>query len=237
MLNMELSYVPKAGVEQNQFTGLASDSRRLKLLLVDDHSLYRESLARLLTSELDFELFAQCRDAQQALQLMHGSAADVVLVDIVLADNLIQVMRKAGHNCKYLVLGTDVTAKTCAVVLRNGASGIFLASDSACRLPQAIRLVAAGDAWVEQKIVQMLAANFADFDRKWASGLTNRETSVLRGVVDGLSNKKIGDQIGVSEGTIKATLQHLFKKAGVRTRSQLVRIALESPSLTKADTP
>ena len=58
---------------------------------------------------------------------------------------------------------------------------------------------------------------------------TEREQTVLQGIVDGLSNRKIGNQIGVSESTIKATLQSLFSKAGVRTRSQLVRIALEGP--------
>ena len=58
-----------------------------------------------------------------------------------------------------------------------------------------------------------------------------KERTVLQGVVDGLSNRKIGDQIGVSESTIKATLQNLFSKAGVRKRSQLVRIALERTPL------
>jgi DNA-binding NarL/FixJ family response regulator len=61
----------------------------------------------------------------------------------------------------------------------------------------------------------------------WYGTLPERERSVLQGIVDGLSNRKIGDQIGVSESTIKAILQNLFSKAGVRTRSQLVRIALE----------
>jgi two-component system, NarL family, nitrate/nitrite response regulator NarL len=96
-------------------------------------------------------------------------------------------------------------------------------------LIQAIRLVASGEAWVDQKVVQFLAERYPNFEARWHGSLTAREQIVLNGVVDGLSNRKIGDQIGVSESTIKATLQHLFKKAGVRTRSQLVRIALEGP--------
>jgi DNA-binding NarL/FixJ family response regulator len=113
-------------------------------------------------------------------------------------------------------------------VLRYGASGIFLESDSSSRLVQAIRLVANGEAWVDQKVIQLLADRYPQHEGRLLGALTDREQAVLDRVVDGLSNRKIGDQMGVSESSIKATLQQLFTKAGVRTRSQLVRIALES---------
>jgi DNA-binding NarL/FixJ family response regulator len=114
-------------------------------------------------------------------------------------------------------------------MLRSGASGIFLDSDSPARLVQAIRLVASGEAWVDQKVLRMLAERFSPMENRWFGALAQREQTVLEGVIDGLSNRKIGDRIGVSESTIKATVQRLFSKAGVRTRSQLVRAALETP--------
>jgi DNA-binding NarL/FixJ family response regulator len=76
-------------------------------------------------------------------------------------------------------------------------------------------------------VLQLLAERYSQVQaRDWGS-LTAREQTVLHAVMDGLSNQKIGDQLGVSESTIKAALQQLFKKGGVRTRSQLVRIALQ----------
>ena len=90
------------------------------------------------------------------------------------------------------------------------------------------RLVANGEAWVDQKVIQLLAERYPSYENRWVGDLTERDQTVLQGVIDGLSNRKIGDQNGVSESTVKAILQRLFTKAGVRTRSQLVRIALEA---------
>lgn len=206
----------------------AKAGERIRLLLLDDHLLFRESLGRLLGSERDFELVAECTTTSEALKRLERSAVDVILVDIDIAQEFILSARKAGHQGKCLVIAGQVDVTGSAIVLKQGASGIFMASDSSTRLMQAVRLVASGEAWIDQKVVQLLAEHYPQFAARWRGNLTEREQTVLHGVLDGLSNRKIGNQIGVSESTIKATLQHLFKKAGVRTRSQLVRIALEA---------
>ena len=90
-------------------------------------------------------------------------------------------------------------------------------------------MVAAGEAWMDPKMVQTLAEGVSQRrEQDLNKLLTEREQRVLRGVFEGLTNKEIGAQIGVSESAVKATLQQLFEKTGVRTSSQLVRIALES---------
>jgi DNA-binding NarL/FixJ family response regulator len=200
---------------------------RIRLILLDDHLLFRESLGRLLAAEHDFELVAECSTPVEALKSLKHSGVDVILVDLGIAKEFIPWVQKVRYPGKCLVIARHLDATGSAIVLKYGASGIFLASDSYSRLMQAIRLVASGEAWVEQKVVQLLAERYPHFEARWRGDLTAREQNVLNGVVDGLSNRKIGNQIGVSESTIKSTLQHLFKKAGVRTRSQLVRIALE----------
>jgi two-component system nitrate/nitrite response regulator NarL len=200
---------------------------RIRLVLLDNHLLFRESLARLLAAEHDFELVAECTTSAEALKSLKATGVDVVLVDIGIAKEFIPWAQENRYPGKSLVIASEVDATGSVIVLKYGASGIFLASDSASRLMQAIRLVAGGDAWVDQKVLQLLAERYQHFDARWQGELTEREQTVLHGVADGLSNKKIGDQIGVSESTIKATLQHLFRKARVRTRSQLVRVALE----------
>ncbi len=203
---------------------------RIRLVLLDDHLLFRESLGRLLASEQDFELVAECTTPPEALKSLKRSAVDVILLDIGLAQEFIPCARKVRFGGKCLVIAREVDATGSAIVLKHGASGIFLASDSSSRLMQAIRLVASGEAWVDQKVIQLLAQCYPHYEARWRGNFTAREQTVLQGVVDGLSNRKIGNQIGVSESTVKAALQQLFKKAGVRTRSQLVRIALEGPA-------
>jgi two-component system, NarL family, nitrate/nitrite response regulator NarL len=232
MLCMEFSNLRKARSVQAR-TGQSIDEQprrdRIRLILLDDHLLFRESLARLLASERDFELVAECTTSAEALKTLQDAGVDVILVDIGIAKEFIPWVQKVRYPGKSLVIAREVDATGSAIVLKYGASGIFLASDSSSRLMQAIRLVASGEAWVDQKVLQLLADRYPHFEARWQGDFTERERTVLQGVVDGLSNRKIGNQIGVSESTIKATLQHLFKKSGVRTRSQLVRIALEGP--------
>jgi DNA-binding NarL/FixJ family response regulator len=201
---------------------------RIRLVLLDDQLLFRESLGRLLASEQDFELVAQYTTPPEALKSLKRSGVDVILVDIGMAKEFVPCARKVRHAGKCLVIARELDATGSAIVLKHGASGIFLASDSSRRLMQAIRLVASGEAWVDQKVIQLLAQRYPHYEAKWRGNFTEREQTVLQGVVDGLSNRRIGNQIGVSESTVKAALQQLFKKSGVRTRSQLVRIALES---------
>lgn len=208
--------------------------QRIRLLLVDDHPLFREGLARLLTSEPDFEMVAQCSTLAEALQLLSRSEVDVVLLDFDLGDeqgnHFILSARQSGYAGKILMVTAGMNATESSVALKLGASGIVLKHSSPSTLANAIRLVANGETWVDQKVIQQMA------DRLLQGGqqslprtLTEREDQVLRGVFEGLANKEIAAKIGVSESSVKATLQQLFHKFGVRTRSQLVRIALEGP--------
>ena len=201
----------------------------IRLVLLDGHVLFRESLARLLASEPDFELVAECASPPAALESLKASRVDVVLVDIGFASEFMPCARKARYPGKCLVVAREIDARGSAIVLKSGASGIFLESDSSARLIQAIRLVAGGEAWVDSKVIQLLAERYPRPSGRWFGTLTEREQAVTKGVIDGLSNRRIAKKMGISESAIKTTLQHLFSKASVRKRSQLVRVALEGP--------
>jgi DNA-binding NarL/FixJ family response regulator len=90
--------------------------------------------------------------------------------------------------------------------------------------------VAAGEAWVDLAVVQLLAGSITERGNPNLDGLlTKRERQVLQGVLDGYTNRIIAEHVGLSEGSAKAILREVFRKAGVRTRSQLVRVALTGP--------
>jgi two-component system nitrate/nitrite response regulator NarL len=231
MLCMEFSKLEPMPEPTADQAGDPTSRDHIRLILLDDHLLFRESLAQLLAAERDFELVAECTTSAEALKNLRRPGVDVILVDIGIAKEFIPWVQKVRHPGKCLVIASAVDLTDSVLVLKCGASGIFLTSDSTRRLMQAIRLVASGEAWVDQKVLQYLAERYPHVEVRWQGRFTPREHTVLQGVVDGLSNKRIGSQIGVSESTIKATLQQLFKKAGVRTRSQLVRMALERPAI------
>ena len=214
-----------------QITGELVGTQRIRLLLVDDHPLFREGLVRLLAAEPDFEMVAQCGTATEGLQVLGRSDINVVLLDFDLGDeqgnHFISSARQSGYTGRILMVTAGMSAKESSVALKLGASGILLKHNSPGTLANAIRLVAQGELWVDQKIIQQMADSLQGDQQRLPRTLTQREDQVLRGVFEGLINKEIAATIGVSEDSVKATLKQLFLKTGARTRSQLVLIALE----------
>jgi DNA-binding NarL/FixJ family response regulator len=205
--------------------------RPIRLLLVDDHPLFREGLSRLLTSEPDFEMAAQCGTAAEALDILGRAEIDVVLLDFDLGDEqgnyFISSSFQSGYTGKILMVTAGMNARESSAALKTGASGILLKHSPPATLAEAIRTVARGEMWVDRKIIQQMADSIQDDRKEPRQALTRREDQVLQGVFEGLTNKEIAMKIGVSEDSVKATLKSLFAKTGARTRSQLVRIALE----------
>lgn len=210
---------------------------RIRLLLLVDYVLVRESLSRQLRLEPDFEIVAECGTAAEGLEALSRSPVDVVLLDSEAvgdqAAQFISTARQAGYQGRFLVLASEKDTASLFMPLRAGASGVFRKHSSLDSLPRAIRQVAAGEAWVDLAVLQLLAGPIAEREnRNLHSLLTKREQQVLEGVLDGLTNKAIAGQVGISEGAAKAVLREIFRKAGVRRRSQLVRVALTGSSGT-----
>lgn len=211
--------------------------QRIRLLLLDDHILFREGLSRLLASEADFEMAGHCGTSREGLELLRRTPVDIVLLDFDLGEDhgseFISAARTAGYQGNFLMITAGMSAAESSIALQLGANGIFLKHNSPTVLAEAIRSVAAGGMWVDPKIIRLMADGVhQNLEQGVRKHLTEREREVLRGIFEGLSNKEIAAQLNATEGAIKATLQQLFQKTGVRTRSQLVRIALEA-SLVK----
>jgi two-component system nitrate/nitrite response regulator NarL len=128
------------------------------------------------------------------------------------------------------MLLVTVGVPRCEVVdlIRAGVSGIFLKRDSTSLLAQVIRHVIAGGLWFNQEQLQSVLNHRTDTSSETQHNrFTEREQKVLSYVFEGFTNRRIAERIGVSTSSVKATVQQLFSKTGVRTRSQLVRIVLE----------
>jgi len=200
--------------------------------LIDDHILFRDGLSRLLALEPDFDVVAGCGTTAEALEILGRKPVDIVFLDYDLGEHqgshFISSARAAGYTGKVLMVTAGMTAKESSSALHLGASGIFLKHNSPGTLAKAVRMIMSGEIWVDPKVIQLMADRVDQREEERVSSLlTEREQQVLRGIFEGLTNKEIGAQLGVSDGAVKATLQQLFQKTGVRTRGQLVRIALE----------
>jgi len=212
-----------------------TDNHRIQVLLLDDRGLFRTSLAKLLASEGGFDIAAECATSDQALQVLGARPVDVVLLDFDRgpehAREFIGTARNAGYEGQFLIIAGAIEAHRSAMALKLGTAGIFLKSEAPERLIQAIRLIAAGALWVDQRIIKVLADQCLDQSAKMqpaaGNALEDREQKVLDGILGGLTNRRIADGMGITESSVKNVLQSMFPKTGVRTRGQLVRLALE----------
>jgi two-component system, NarL family, nitrate/nitrite response regulator NarL len=207
----------------------------IKILLVDDHTLFREALSRWLEGEPDLEMTAHCASVHDALEILRRRPIDIVLLDHDLGKErgfqFLTDVRDLNFDGRLLMVTAGMTGAESLKALDLGAHGIFLKHSSPRLLAEAIRKVMAGEKWLDPACVQTLIEAAKRPERPSRNRpFTERESQVLRGILEGLSNKEIGVRLKISESSVKAALQQLFQKTEVRTRSQLVRIALEEHS-------
>jgi two-component system, NarL family, nitrate/nitrite response regulator NarL len=210
---------------------MKAELKTIRALLVDDHALFRESVARVLQGEPDLEV-QHCASIRDALPLLAQQQFDVVLLDHDLgserASQFLPAARQVGFDGRVLVVTAWVSETEARRLIRQGVAGIFLKQAPLKELTASIRAVAAGGTMPDKRP----AGAPIDIERDAAGQsaapvFTERQRRVLRFVLEGLSNKEIAWRLQISESYVKAILQSLFQKTGVRTRGQLVRVAFE----------
>lgn len=203
----------------------------IKALLVDDHASFGESVVRALRSEPGLEI-SSCTTITAALQVLQQQRVDVVLLDHDLgserASQFLPAALRSGFDGRVLVVTAWVGDAEARLLLRQGVAGIFTKESSLGALVEGIRRVHAGETLLEGRYRRLAEPGGA---QQWRNArprpFNERLRRVLRFVLEGLSNKEIAARLRISESYVKALMQVLFKKTGVRTRGQLVRVALE----------
>lgn len=205
-----------------------SQTKVTHVLLVDDHALFRESVARVLALDPALEI-AHCASIAEALQIITQRSFDLVLLDHDLgnerASQFLPAARQGGFAGRVLIVTAWVSSTEARRLLQQGVSGIFLKHAPLTELTEGIRTVMAGGSWIDNSLTgpEETPGNA----ETTAPIFNDRQRKVLRFVLEGLSNKEIAWKLQISESYVKAILQSLFQKTGVRTRGQLVRVAFE----------
>lgn len=203
----------------------------IRIVLIEEQDLFREALARTLALEPDFRVAGGFASVQEGVEFIKQQPVDLVLLDIALGPEqggtFLGRARAIGYKGKVLVVTAGVSHREAAWLLGRGCSGIFLKTGGSQNLFQRIREVMSGDPKLDSISVQAILAQVDQREPAVRKTLTARECEVLRYVCQGLANKEIAEHLKISENTVKSFLQQLFAKAGVRTRSQLVRVGIE----------
>lgn len=207
----------------------------IRILLIDDHTLFRESLVRLLQTEPGFQMVAHCATVTEGHQALTASTVDLILLDYDLGDelgsDLFTRLSIRGSSTRVIMVTAGMGATAILNAANAGVAGIVLKHSDPRYLIEAIRRVAAGETWWDPGILRpVTTAKVDDAPSSNVRAITERQRQVLRSILDGLTNKEIAARMQASETSVKAIIQELFNKAGVRTRSQLVRVAIEQYS-------
>lgn len=206
-------------------------AQTINLLLLDDHQMFRQGLARVLEKEPGLKVVAQCSSSAQALDALKRSGASLILLDVDLgperALDFVTQAKKVGFEGQILVVTAGISGQEAVQLVQAGVAGILHKQHSTEALCDAIRQVAAGEVFIEQNYLSSLFRSVDQTKPQTQPRLTDRDKTVLRFIFHGLTNKDIAARLEISEGAVKASLRQLFNKLGVRTRAQLVKVALE----------
>jgi DNA-binding NarL/FixJ family response regulator len=208
----------------------------LRVLVADDQSMVRAGFRMLLSSEPDIEVVAEASNGLEAVEKAARFHPTVVLMDIRMPElDGLQATRRilaADDGARILILTTFDLDEYVYEALRAGASGFVLKDDPPEQLLTAIRTVAAGDALLSPGITKRVINQFTRISHPTPppelGELTEREVEVFRLVARGLSNAEIGQELYISETTVKTHITHILQKLNLRDRVQAVVLAHES---------
>lgn len=209
---------------------MKSADKPIRVFVVDDHALFREGLLRLLGGDDTLRVVDSAGSADEALKKLAAIETDVLILDYDLGSHtaldVVRKLRERGFSGRSLVVTAGLPDSDALDLIRMGVHGIFHKKHSPEELHRSIREVAAGRVLIDQQYLQNLVESVSA-SRDGPVELSERDRMVLRLLLEGSSNKEIAAALSLSESAVKAAMQQLFAKTGVRTRGQLVRFALE----------
>ena len=210
-------------------------TKKIKLLLVDDHPIVLDGIKSHLCAQPDFEVVGDAANGQDALRKAKLTLPDVVLMDISMPHmNGLEAManlRKQVPNAKVLILTMHDSKEYIAQVVRSGARGYLLKDSAPAELVGAIKAVHAGEVYFSPSVSRVLIEEMADGNKRNADNpspppLTDREREVLSLIAEGLLNKQIADRLGIGVRTIETHRERIMRKLDIHTVAGLTKYAI-----------
>lgn len=199
----------------------------LKILLVDDHPLFREGLKYRLSLEPSITQIQEASSGQQALATLAKEAFDVVVMDINMPDGdgmyVLELMRERGIDAKVLMLSMHDNKEYINAAMRNGANGYILKDVAGSELIDALKQVAQGKLYFSREVSSILSSQLQEQKPE----ITPREQLVLRLIAKGLADKRIANELDISNRTVETHKRNIKKKLGIDSSLALVRYAIE----------
>jgi DNA-binding NarL/FixJ family response regulator len=215
--------------------------KKIRIVIADDHRLFREGLRRLLELESDIEIVGEAKDGAEAVDLILITDPDVVLLDINMpkmdGGEVIKHLRGSNIHSKFMAITAYDDEEHLANLSAQGINGYILKSSSMPDLLAALRSVSDGESYVDPKVVGKLLSSFKRKEENDVMQLlTQREKEVLFWLSQGFNNLEISAKMVLSEKTVKNHISHLLRKLNLNDRTQAAVLAWRM-GLIQNDTP
>lgn len=201
-------------------------SEPARLLLVDDHPMLRRGLANLLSLEKDVQVVAEASHGLEALEVLNDQDIDLVILDhsmpVLNGIETLKKIRELGINTKVLLFTVSDNSKDVQDALQLSADGYLLKDMEPEQIITDIRKILRGELVISPSLAPILAqAMRKPVQNNSGYELTDREVQVAQMIAKGMSNKMIGNRLGIAESTVKVHVKHILGKIGLRTRVEI----------------
>lgn len=208
---------------------------KIEIIIADDHMMIREGLKQLLELDGTMKVIAEANDGEECLNLLNKKIhPDILLLDINMPKkNGIEVLEYIKQNkipVKVLILTVHNEVEYLLKAVDIGIDGYLLKDSSYDELKEAIDVIISGNTYIQPSLLPALNESMEDYalDKERIEFLTKRELDVLRLISEGCSNKKISDELTISERTVKNHISHIFRKIDVEDRTQAAVFAIRN---------
>lgn len=204
----------------------------IRVLIVDDYPIVRAGLRMSLGCDADIEIVAEASNGAEAIELAQALRPDIILMDLLLPDidglSATTMLHQAVPESKLIILTSMLDGSSIASAIRAGATGYLLKDDQIDELHTAVRAAACGQAYLSPLASSCLLRELQEPERP--EPLTERETDVLRLLIQGRSNKEIACALHLAENTIKTHVRHIIAKFHVQNRTRVIIAATQAKS-------
>ena len=209
----------------------------VRILVADDHPIFRDGLRKLLEAETDFQVVGEASDGGEAIKMAQRLKPDVLLLDLAMPQvpglEALRELRNSVEAIRVILLTAAIDREQIVDALHHGVRGVVLKESATQLLLKSIRCVMAGQYWVGRESVTDLVRIIRDLTvipeqgpRKRAYNLTPRERDIISSIVEGYTNKDIAEKFSIAEQTVKHHLGNVFDKLGVSNRLELALYAV-----------
>jgi len=204
----------------------------IRLIIADDHELFRQGLRSLLLRHRDMQVVAEIENSADMRYTLGATPCDVLLLDLQMDRWVLGDVGELSRLTKVLILTANETMENAVIALRTGARAIVQKRFAIRTLIEAIRAVADGMVWMPPTLQAEIAAQWGSSSAKH---LTDRETQIVSFVAAGLHNAEIATRLAIAESTVKTHLNNVFQKLEVRDRVELAMYALRHGLVADSD--